>query len=212
MVVKGGRLQGGYKRKCYAGHKHDHRKGDPLLAFFLFYKGFVFRDRLMSAYGNLVYWRGSPGDCAAIYLITKRLTTNDVPHCIAYVSFTNYSTQNFEICFKCGVEWEVKDRFVCSLVWRVTSVIGTTCGHRSNQQLCCRLFNDTIFHLEGYLIPVIAGYIVYFVFHLTTLYFVKYIYICIYVCECIYIYIYIILVNNQLDAQFFFSYIFITIL
>jgi hypothetical protein len=34
MVVKGGRLQGGYKRKCYAGHKHDHRKGDPLLAFF----------------------------------------------------------------------------------------------------------------------------------------------------------------------------------
>ena len=55
MVVKGGRLQGGCKRKCYMGHKHDPRKGDPLLLFFLLYKGFVFRDRLMSAYGNLVY-------------------------------------------------------------------------------------------------------------------------------------------------------------
>jgi hypothetical protein len=109
---------------------------------------------------------------------------------MAYVSFTNYSTQNFEICFKCGVGWEEKDRFVCSLVLRVTSAIGTTCGRRSNQQLCCRLFNDAIFHLESYLVPVIAGYVVYFVFYLTTLYFVK----------CMYI----IFVNNQLDAQFLF--------
>jgi hypothetical protein len=123
----------------------------------------------MSAYGNLVYWRGSPGDCAAIYLITKRLTTNGVPHFIAYVSFTNYSTQNFEICFKCGVEWEVKDRFVCSLVWRSTSAIGTTCGRRSKQHSCCRLFNDAISHVEGCLVPVIAGYVVCFVFHLTAL-------------------------------------------
>jgi hypothetical protein len=49
-----------------------------------------------------------------------------------------------------------------------TSVVGTTCGRRSNQQLCCRVFNDALFHLEVYLVPVIAGNVVYFVFHLTT--------------------------------------------
>jgi hypothetical protein len=37
----------------------------------------------MSAYGNLVYWHGTPRDCAAVYLITMRLTTNGVPHFIA---------------------------------------------------------------------------------------------------------------------------------
>jgi len=45
-----------------------------------------------------------------------------------------------------------------------TSVIWKTCGSRSSQQLCCRVFNDAFSHLVGYLVPVIAGYVVYFVF------------------------------------------------
>jgi hypothetical protein len=49
------------------------------------------------------------------------------------------------------MEWEVKDRFVCSWCDGVTVAIGTTCGRRIYQQVCCRLFNDAISHVEGYL-------------------------------------------------------------
>jgi hypothetical protein len=79
-VVKGGEHQGGYKRNCYAGHKHDHRKERVTCPPPLLWCGdFVFRDWLMSAYGNLVYWRGSLSNSDAVYLVTKRLTTNGVP-------------------------------------------------------------------------------------------------------------------------------------
>ena len=73
----------------------------------------------------------------------------------------------------CGVGSEGQIRLFLGVP--STSAIGTTCGRRSDQQLCCRLFNDAISHVEGYLVPIIAGYVVYFVFHLTTPYFVKFI-------------------------------------